>query len=200
MITPARTSGNARLHLKAATEALHHRLDRGFDALDLKNRNDYIRFLAAQAAVLRPLEEWLTKQGMADTLPDWPARQRSAAIAMDMAGLGAPEPDRDTAVEFHGASAPRLLGVGYVLEGSRLGAQYLSRDIATSPDRAVRDNMRFLTHGTGQRLWPSFLEILEREVTDAAAANEAAAAARQTFDLFIRSQQRHTPAPAMVGA
>ena len=200
MISPARTTGNARLILKAATEAQHHSLDHGFGALDLKNRNDYKSFLTAQAAVLRPLENWLTQQGIARVLPDWPARRRSEAVASDLAGVNT-EMLADDAVSISDrASAPLLLGVAYVLEGSRLGAQYLSREVAASPDRAVRDNMRFLTHGAGQKLWPSFLEILERNVIDPAAADEAAAGARATFDLFLRSQQRHAPALAGAGA
>lgn len=200
MISPARTTGNARLILKAATEGQHHSLDRGFAALDLKNRNDYRCFLVAQAAVLMPLENWLTQQGIADVLPDWPARQRREAMAADLAGLDTAAPAEDDVSAFDRPTRPLLLGVAYVLEGSRLGAQYLSRAVANSPDRSVRDNMRFLGHGAGQKLWPGFLDILEREAADPAAAVEATAGARATFDLFLRSQQRHAPALAVAGA
>lgn len=191
---PFPSQSSVRQHLKRATADQHATLDSGFGTLDLKNRNDYKKFLAAQAAVMAPLEDWLTRHDIARVLADWPRRRRAAALDDDLAGLGAvAEP---SAIVMGTPSVPALLGAVYVLEGSRLGARYLSRIVAGSDDAAVRGNMRFLNHGAGLPLWPSFLETLERRVTGAEAADEAARGARQTFALFLNAQRRHAGMPA----
>jgi len=121
------------------------------------------------------------------------------ALQADLAGLGTPAISDPRAAGIDSPTSPRLLGIAYVLEGSRLGAQYLARDAAASRDPVVHGNMRFLTHGMGRRLWPTFLDVLESRV-DAATADAAAQAARQTFDLFLAAQQAHAPAPAEASA
>ncbi|MBS0534676.1 MAG: biliverdin-producing heme oxygenase [Proteobacteria bacterium] len=189
MNVPPPTSISARHHLKRVTAGQHAALDGGFGALDLKSRNDYRQFLAAQAAVIVPLEDWLTRHDAGRILPDWPRRRRAAALAEDLAGLGAGAGAIN--IVMGAPSVPAMLGVAYVLEGSRLGARYLSRMVAGSDDAAVRANMRFLTHGAGLPLWPSFLEILEARVTDAADNDEAARGARQAFAHFLAAQRRH---------
>ncbi|MCW5691572.1 MAG: biliverdin-producing heme oxygenase [Pseudolabrys sp.] len=180
---------SVRHHLRKATADLHAALDGGFGALDLKKRSDYREFLAAQAAVWEPLEDWLSRHDIGRVLPDWPRRRRASALAADLAALGG-------AADFHDIvmgtpSVPAMLGVAYVLEGSRLGARYLSRMIAESDDAAVSANTRFLHHGAGLPLWPTFLETLEAHVTDAAGADEAVRGARQAFAHFLTAQQRH---------
>ncbi|MGH1557740.1 hypothetical protein ACRAWD_07640 [Caulobacter segnis] len=50
------------------------------------------RFLSASAAALSPLEQALERAGVADWLPDWPARARRAALAQDLAALGLSAP------------------------------------------------------------------------------------------------------------
>lgn len=199
-MSPARSPGNARLHLKSATADQHRQLDAGFTRLDLKNCNDYRAFLTAQAAIIGPLERWLTEQAITDLLPDWPQRRRFDAIAADLAALGLSAPPADDFAGFARPTLGLLAGVAYVLEGSRLGAQYLSREVATSADALVRGNMRFLSHGAGQRLWPTFLEALESRITDAEADDDAARGAQLTFDLFLQAQRRHVPALAEAGA
>jgi len=180
---------SVRHQLRRATADLHAALDGGFATLDLKNRKDYRQFLATQAAVWEPLEAWLTRYDIGRVLPDWTHRRRSAALAADLAALGGVVDSRD--IVMGAPSVPAMLGVAYVLEGSRLGARYLSRMIAESDDAAVRDNSRFLRHGAGLPLWPSFLETLEARVTDAAGAHEAVRGARQAFAHFLDAQRRH---------
>lgn len=182
-----------RQHLQIATTGQHRALDGAFVSLALQNASDYRRFLMAQAAVVAPLEDWLTRRGLANMLPDWASRQRAEALAEDLAALNSP-PEYD-AVAIDAPSSASLLGIAYVLEGSRLGAQYLARVVSASPDPVVRDNMRFLEHGTGLRLWPTFLQILEANVDTPQAAEDAAAGARHAFDLFLTAQQRHAPVP-----
>jgi heme oxygenase len=145
-------SGSIRRFLRDATERHHSRVDRAAAGMRLDTREGYTRFLAAQAAVIVPLEAQLQVDGVAQVLPDWRARKRAAAIEMDLMELGS---DHGWIHPPFFANAAQLLGACYVLEGSRLGARAvlakLGRTTAT----------RFLEHGQGARLWPSFLAILE---------------------------------------
>lgn len=189
MNVPPSSPTSIRYHLRRATADQHTALDDGFGALDLKKRNDYSVFLLSQAAILGPLEDWLTRHDIACVLPDWSRRRRAAALAKDLAGLGAVAEPTD--IVMGRPSVPALLGVAYVLEGSRLGARHLSRIVAGSDDAAVSGNMRFLTHGAGLPLWPSFLETMDRHVAGAEAADDAARGARQAFAHFLAAQRRH---------
>ena len=156
-----------RWFLKAGTEQAHERLDRAMEALDLSLAGHYATFLALHAAALAPCELALEAGGVARLLPDWPARTRRRALALDCAGVGLAAPGT---VNVHApASADEAWGMAYVLEGSRLGGRRLDRRAATSADASVRENRRFLTHG-GPRLWPDFVAAMER----AAPAPEAA--------------------------
>ena len=54
-----------------------------------------------------------------------------------------------------------LFGIVYVLEGSRLGARVLLRDVLASNDPIVTENVRYLQHGVSEQLWQSFVMRLE---------------------------------------
>lgn len=179
-------SQTARTRLRAATAEAHAALDRRFQHLDLTCCEDYRRFLAANAAALLPIERALERSGVRNLLPDWVRRMRSAAIRADLQHLGgraSPLP-----------AEPRLdpggmLGVLYVLEGSRLGARFLLKAVTRSPDPAVRAATAYLSHGEGQPLWPAFLAVLERAATTVDDA-ELIAGATRAFSLFARAAAR----------
>ena len=85
-----------------------------------------------------------------------------------------------------------LMGVAYVLEGSRLGARYLLKTVSVSQDQAVRGNTRFLAHGQDKKLWPAFVATLE-SIVPPATRDEAAQGARDTFALFLDAQRPFMP-------
>lgn len=146
------------MRLREATDAAHRRLDAGFAAHDLSRKEDYAVFLSAMHRAFAPLEAWLDGADPGFLPPDWSARRRAAALRADLEGLGVgSELGAETASTLSGAGAPGLL---YVLEGSRLGGQVLLRQVLASPDPVVRANARFLRHGEGMRLWPSFVAWL----------------------------------------
>lgn len=175
-----------RFALRAATDAAHRRLDLGFAAHDLGRRDDYIRFLSAMRDPFAQIEAWLDGADAADLPPDWPARRRSTVLQADLGGLAIPAPEvapTPLPRTLSGAEAPGLL---YVLEGSRLGGQVLLRQVLASPDPLVRGNARFLQHGAGLRLWPSFATWLgPRPASDHAAAIRGA---QRAFALFAAAQ------------
>ena len=175
---PAGRGAAARWRLREGTRAEHDRLDAAITALDLSTRAGYAAFLLVHAAALPALEATLEAEGIARALPDWPVRARADALAADLAGLGMAFPPRvETALP---RGLPAAMGAAYVLEGSRLGNVVLERRAAAGGDAAVLANRRFLTHGTGQRLWPGFVAALDGAVPDAR-AGEAVGGARAAF-------------------
>jgi len=171
--------------LRAATSAAHHALDERLSAFDLTARVHYRRFLQASAAALLPLEAALRRAGIAAMVEDWPLRARSAAITADLGQLGG-------TVNLLPLPAEPLdrcgvLGTLYVLEGSRLGAAYLTRIVAASADPRVRAATRYLCHGSGQGLWRSFLDRLEREPVSADDERQIIMGAQQAFAMFAQA-------------
>jgi heme oxygenase len=157
--------GRVRQHLREATAQAHARLDAMVEAWGIETAPGYRRFLQAHARSLPALEQrvWggLAQAGFV------PARwSRAAALAQDLAALGAPAPEPLPAPDITGEAA--LFGAAYVLEGSRLGAQMLLRRAwAGAPTHA------FLAHNPEPRAWQVFLSRLE--ASSAAAAPVAAA-------------------------
>ena len=148
-----------RTLLREATASAHGRVDDAFTRLNLGRRNDYRRFLAAHASVILPLEALAGQAGAAQVLQDWPSRRRTGALRDDLAAFGL-QPPSLSLLGSHGGPA-WVLGVLYVLEGSRLGAQVLRRRVLAGPDAECGAATAYLSHGMGQALWPSFLTQLE---------------------------------------
>lgn len=184
-----------RHQLRAATSAAHDALDERLGGFDLTAADHYRRFLQASAAALLPLEHALELAGVAEVFADWPARARRPAITADLAQL------QDVAAPVGTACEPvdcgrldcvpldraGVFGTLYVLEGSRLGAAHLRRIVAASTDARVRRATRYLGHGAGQGLWPSYLARLERETMTADVAAAMVASARDAFAMFTKA-------------
>jgi heme oxygenase len=173
---------SARTMLRAATADLHSAVDARFSGPFESDRGAYIGFLTALARAVPSLEAGLEAGGVARLLPDWRERCRSAALRDDLDSLDAavPRPARVAAP----ATEAEMLGMIYVLEGSRLGGQLLLRRALGNPDPDVRAATRYLGHGVGRDLWRSFCERLEASGAVAAAPQEAVLGARTAFSLF----------------
>ncbi|WP_462378891.1 biliverdin-producing heme oxygenase [Pseudomonas sp. Marseille-QA0892] len=150
---------SARAHLKEASAQLHAQVDEAFAKYPLSTRDGYQRFLQAHAWALSRIEPTIEREGIADILPDWPERRRREAINEDLAALGATAPGPAPIVIT--LDAPALWGVAYVLEGSRLGARYLSRAVQGAEFDESGPPLAYLTHGQEAGLWPQFIKRLE---------------------------------------
>jgi heme oxygenase (biliverdin-IX-beta and delta-forming) len=171
-----------RQSLRAATADAHARLDACARRVNLADRESYGRFLQAQSGPVMALEAALRDFGVARLLPDWPLRSRTAALHYDLEHLTL-RPGSCPAVRL--ASVAPAFGTLYVLEGSRLGARVLLQQIlAAAPD--LRPATRFLSHGSDQRLWTTFLQVLEAKlcINDVAGCAQGA---REAFALFEAS-------------
>lgn len=168
--------------LRAATADLHAKVDARFAGSFDGSAAHYAGFLSAMAAVLPPLERALERAGVHRTMPDWEQRRRAALLLDDLEALGAAPPREADPPPVDGEA--RQLGIVYVLEGSRLGGKRLMRRALGHPDPRVRTATRYLSHGAGLDLWPTFLARLESSPAVTSAPEEAVAGARATFALF----------------
>jgi len=167
-----------RERLRAATSKSHAALDAVAAAWNLDTPEGYGAFLLASAVALAPLELALERAGVGTWLADWPRRARRAALARDLAALDLPirtPTASPTPTPAFGA------GVLYVLEGSRLGARVLARQVRRADPRLP---LAYLTHGEGEDLWRSFLAWLEGQPKVGFRTDEAEAGARYGFQCF----------------
>ena len=174
-----------RERLRAATLDAHERVDRRFSRCDFASARDYRCFLEAHHAVLPGCEQLLAISGAGRLIGDWLLRVRTPALVADLAGLGLnPTPAASRTALLSPAAA---FGMLYVLEGSRLGGAVLARRVLAGGNPRCNEATRYLRHGAGSRLWPSFLAALEAsgEVRDDPDA--VVASAIETFGLFERA-------------
>ncbi len=136
-----------REKLRASTAALHAAVDARFAPLMTGGMAGYRQFLHASAAAILPLETALSAAGVSLVISDWDKRARSRALRDDLADIGATPPD-DRREIFVGDAAYQL-GMLYVLEGSRLGARILVRQLQEA-DAGVGAATRYLRHGEGR--------------------------------------------------
>jgi len=149
-----------RNFLRVATANLHTNLDRKIAPLLTGDERAYRHFLQRTALVLLPLEQALQVANVAGLLTDWPQRRRSDALISDLHSLQMNVPQAQTLV-ISGDEA-QILGMLYVLEGSRLGAEHLLKIVSKSDSPTIRSATSYLAHGAGESLWQSFLMHLER--------------------------------------
>ncbi len=171
-----------RTRLRAATADAHERVDRAFSRFDWTRREDYARFLQAQARALLPLERALDAGAGPSLAIGWAERKRGTALLADLAALGTTAPNGDNLAPI--AARAAALGTIYVLEGSRLGGSLIKRSVPTEFPAA------FLAPGP-EGGWRALLAVLEARLADEGALAEATGAARDAFARFERSAELH---------
>ncbi|MEY9182793.1 heme oxygenase [Bradyrhizobium sp. USDA 326] len=174
-----------RERLREATADAHRELDAQFSSFDLTVIAGYRRFLQASAGALLPLEAALEQAGVARVFPDWPERSRRAAITADLRRLGSAA---QSIVFVPPLTSGGVLGTMYVLEGSRLGARYLLKQVADAVDPRISAATSYLSHGAGKRLWQSFLSKLQGD--GACDEDDVIQAARAAFAAFEQAADR----------
>ena len=166
--------------LRAATREHHDRIDRLMDLRRMQDRSHYARVLRVFDAFLASWEP-----AVAAALPhcqDWlQARSRRPFVQQDLRALGlaAAAPAGAPPLRTDAAAWGSL----YVMEGSALGGQVITRSLAAAG--LDRDSGAAYFHGWGEatgRMWREARALLESELADDTALAQACEAARQTFD------------------
>ena len=167
--------------IREATHASHRQLDLALSWLDLGKPRYYASFLRGQAEALFPIETALERSGIVLILPDWPRRARTMALEHDLIVINAscaplPEPHLDNPAQ--------MLGTVYVLEATRMSARVMLSRLAQYPDSPSIGATKYLRHGFGQRLWPTFLDVLETHPAALADPRAVVQGAEIAFGMF----------------
>lgn len=172
-----------------ATSESHAALDASVASWRIETSRGYGAFLSASAMAITPLELALERAGVAEWMPDWDKRVRRIALASDLAALGLEPP------AFAAAAVPSQdfgAGLLYVLEGSRLGARVLARQVRAADDGLP---LAYLTQGEGEGLWRSFLAWLETPNVGTR-TDECETGARYGFQCFSDAFETLAPSGA----
>jgi heme oxygenase len=168
--------------LRAATRGRHDRLDRLMDLRRLGERPRYIRVLQAFDAFLPAWEDAV----LAALPPPWHGwlqqRSRRPFLSRDLQALAtSPSPCPVAFAPLAGAAA--AWGSLYVIEGSALGGQVITRALAAHGLHPEAGAAYF--HGWGDAtgaMWREFRQLLERELHAPEALAAACDSACHTFD------------------
>jgi heme oxygenase len=153
--------------------------------MDLRRLRDGAHY----ARVLQVFEAFLAawEPSVAAALPpahsDWlQARSRRPFLLRDLQVLGVPALQQTVPLAPL-AGAASAWGSIYVMEGSALGGQVITRSLAEAGLHPHSGAAYF--HGWGEAtaaMWREFRELLETELAQPVAADQACQAARRTFD------------------
>lgn len=175
------SSPSVRDHLRAATGAHHERVDSLFGRLNLADERDYRLFLAAHAAALLPMEQWLDARAGA-VIDDWAERSRGDALRADLAALEIPVPAADP---FAPAASPASIGgILYVLEGSKMGGRVLARQVNPHLPK------HYLAAGGNGSAWKVLVSRLDDIVVTGEDVSAATRSASLAFDRFVMAGLR----------
>lgn len=164
-----------RFFLRDKTHADHTELDSLIGPLT--SEVAYRRYLKSLAAFRAGAEQAISRARWPETLSGWVPVSLSAMMQADLKDLQetrAPMPDFPPPM-----SAPALLGVLYVLEGSSLGARFLARQVAALGYTQDFGARHLAIQTASPDNWQHFLRLL-----DTAPEWDAEAAAGAAHTLF----------------
>jgi heme oxygenase (biliverdin-IX-beta and delta-forming) len=168
--------------LRAATRAQHERLDRLIDLRRLRDAHRYGRVLQVLDGFHSAWEAGVMQALPAPWHPWLRQRSRRPFLQQDLQLLGLPAgapPEPMPLLATPGAA----WGSIYVMEGSALGGQVITRSLAEAGLRPDRGAAYF--HGWGPAtgaMWKEARRLLERQLAAAPALAEACDAACATFE------------------
>lgn len=180
--------------LRQATSDCHQRLEAAIDwPQSLGSRVSYQQLLCRFLSVVQPAEERLAYWLAGDPPPDFEAGRRTQWLLHDLESLSVPHRhDAVAAANFHFIDTlAAAIGAQYVLEGSSLGGQFLSRQIERNLSiTPANGGAYFAAYGSEtMERWKIFRQWANQRLTaaattDPAALTQAAEAAVLVFDRF----------------
>ena len=168
--------------LRAATREHHDRIDRLMDLRRMRDREHYGRLLQVFDTFLAAWEPTVAAALPAGRGPWLRARSRRPFLQRDLRALGVPQLEGRAPVPSL-PSAAAAWGSLYVMEGSALGGQVITRHLAEAGLHPGNGAAYF--HGWGEAtggMWREFRDQLEGELRAPDRLPAACEAARNTFD------------------
>ncbi|HEX2570655.1 MAG TPA: biliverdin-producing heme oxygenase [Polyangia bacterium] len=181
------------IRLKSGTSAEHERIERAVPLLaDDLDRATYGRYLEKLLGFYEPLEQALAPHPWHLVGIDFAARRKTELLVRDLCYLGYDEAALANVARCAALpplpDLPAALGCLYVLEGSTLGGQILSRHVARRLGLSPATGAAFLApYGKAVGpMWRTFSERLEAFPCDEATQDRMVESARATFHALER--------------
>jgi heme oxygenase len=184
--------------LKEETKTVHQELEKSLipKMKAIGDRQDYINLLGLFYSYFGGLEKIIDATFNKEVLPDYHDRRKTKSLEEDLNYFEASAPALAT-----GSDLPEIknhfqaLGALYVIEGSTLGGQHITRMIAQQLDRVTHPGFAFFNGYKEQtdNMWSKFKACLDSTVINANQQDEVINAAGETFEkfkLWIRNQQQ----------
>ena len=177
--------------VRAETRVHHQQLEAQLPFDETLSLQRYQELLAKFWGLFYPLETALTKVDLADSL-EVRKRQRSPLLVRDLFATGLTS--RQVSRLPRCAALPQLentaqaLGCMYVLEGSRLGGQYISKLVWERLGLTEKSGCSFFSSDGADvgSMWRKFCGIVRESVLSPRERDEFVVAADSTFSAFLR--------------
>lgn len=173
------------LHLKQSTRDVHHQLEDRLDLLNLTEMPEYQRVLTCFSEVYGGLEPQMEDRPEWAPL-DWRPIAKRPWLAEDLNFFGLPLPEVRSTVHLEGWQ--EVLGATYVVEGSMLGGQLITRHLQTLGITPQTGGRFFSGHQsqTGE-VWKQVRQFLLDQTTD---VEQVVRGAQKTFQSFLDALDR----------
>lgn len=178
---------NLHARLKTETAAAHRQVESLAPIKRLLSpsltQSQYGQTLQKFLALHQKMEaEIFTSEEIRNRLPDWPKRTKTASLTKDLSALGI----EATSSEFSEASPMEFaasVGALYVLEGSTLGAQVITKHLRQL-DFIGDENLHYFNHYGADifNYWRGVLHLLETIPHEM--ADDVVAGAQSAFNRF----------------
>lgn len=169
--------------LRENTKVMHSDLEKNLNLFEtVQTRDQYLQHLEKYYAWLAPLEDALESYAN-DFAIEWDKRKRASMLANDIQNLGgvAKAKSDKSLTPLNKAEA---FGILYVIEGSKLGGQFISKHFELRLGLEPAKGLSFY-HGRGSEtasLWKKFLHKLENHMNEnPQTVDETYQAANKTF-------------------
>lgn len=175
--------------LKTETLNNHQQLEKNL-ILRLKgmeSSSDYVRILQIFYGYFSALEDQIKNYIGDDQLPDHADRRKTLQIKEDLILLKAEVPEKATLNDLPEiANEIQAFGALYVIEGSTLGGQIISKMISKKLDMDSDEGLSFFnSYGNDTMpMWAKFKNTLALKASNPAAADELVKSANDTFLKF----------------
>lgn len=175
-------------HIKSRTLAPHQELEKALVARmrAMRSVDDYIALLQVFYRYFSAIEERIGLFIGPAELPDYLQRRKSESLAKDILEFGGALPEKVPLAEIPVIEDHlQAFGALYVMEGSTLGGQIISKMIAKQ--LGIQDKGLAYFHSYGDNLgtmWATFKLVLNRQAANESDADRIIGAADATFRKF----------------
>ncbi len=153
----------------------------------MQSPEDYIHILQHFYAYFGALEDQINKYIGAEQLGDYADRRKTLSIKNDILAFGGEVPEKAGAARLPEiGNVLQAFGALYVIEGSTLGGQYISKMISKQLDLSGSAGISFFeSYGDDTMdMWNRFKTVLEQQSATQDDADVITAAANETFARF----------------